>query len=536
MTIEQRAAVVVVGGGLGGVAAAWAAAESGQRVILIEETDWLGGQWTSQAVPPDEHPWIEQFGSTRRYRSVRDAIRAQFKTWYPLRAESRQLDALNPGAGKVSAICHEPGVAALVFRQALRSFESAGRLELLMNHRLTAAETGGDHITSITVQDQGSGVTRTLLADIYIDATETGDLLAFADVENVTGFEARSDTGESQAPATAQPMNMQAASWCFALEHHDGEDFTIDKPEGYEHWAAAQPHFWPGQQFGWDVPHPHTGRPRRHSFRPNPDDRPFDILADQSKDNGADELWTFRRILARNHFVSGAYTSDVTLVNWPMIDYLEGPLLGGTPEENARHRARTKEMSLAFVYWLQTAAPNHEGGTGYPGLRLATQALGTTDGFAKQPYIRESRRLIAETRITGQDVSIESRNTATSYEDSVGVGAYRIDLHPSTGGDNYIDVPAHPFEIPVGATIPVRVDNLLAGGKNIGTTHISNGCYRLHPVEWNIGEAVGTLAAHALELGVAPRAIRNTPRHLDSFQSRLSASGVELRWPRIEGW
>ena len=61
-----------MGGGLGGVAAALAAAERGARVVLSEETDWPGGQLTSQAVPPDEHPWIEDFGCTARYRALRE--------------------------------------------------------------------------------------------------------------------------------------------------------------------------------------------------------------------------------------------------------------------------------------------------------------------------------------------------------------------------------------------------------------------------------------------------------------------------------
>ena len=37
----------------------------GRTVVLTEPTDWIGGQLTSQAVPPDEHPWIEQFGAQR---------------------------------------------------------------------------------------------------------------------------------------------------------------------------------------------------------------------------------------------------------------------------------------------------------------------------------------------------------------------------------------------------------------------------------------------------------------------------------------
>ena len=61
---ELSADVVIVGAGVGGVAAAIAAARGGLSVILTEETDWIGGQLTSQAVPPDEHPWIEERGGT----------------------------------------------------------------------------------------------------------------------------------------------------------------------------------------------------------------------------------------------------------------------------------------------------------------------------------------------------------------------------------------------------------------------------------------------------------------------------------------
>ena len=72
---ELHADVVVVGGGTGGYAAALAVARMGKKVILTEETDWFGGQLTSQGVPPDEHPWIEEFGCTRSYRRFRQGVR-----------------------------------------------------------------------------------------------------------------------------------------------------------------------------------------------------------------------------------------------------------------------------------------------------------------------------------------------------------------------------------------------------------------------------------------------------------------------------
>jgi hypothetical protein len=123
--------------------------------------------------------------------------------------------------------------------------------------------------------------------------------------------------------------------------------------------------------------------------------------------------------------------------------------------------------------------------------------------------------------------------TAEAFADSVGVGSYRIDLHPSSGGDNYIDVSSLPFQIPLGALLPQRVENLLAGAKNLGVTHMTNGCYRLHPVEWNTGESAGALAAHCVSRKLAPRQVRNTPKLLGEFQQRLAAQGVETEWPRL---
>jgi hypothetical protein len=151
------------------------------------------------------------------------------------------------------------------------------------------------------------------------------------------------------------------------------------------------------------------------------------------------------------------------------------------------------------------------------------------------PYIRESRRILAEFTVVEQHVSTALRPSkeAERFADSVGVGSYRIDLHPSSGGNNYIDVSSLPFQIPLGSLIPRRIENLLAGAKNLGVTHITNGCYRLHPVEWNIGESAGAVAAEALRTGETPRQLRKDPKRLAELQSRLRAQGVEIEWPRL---
>ena len=122
-------------------------------------------------------------------------------------------------------------------------------------------------------------------------------------------------------------------------------------------------------------------------------------------------------------------------------------------------------------------------------------------------------------------------SAAETFHDSVGLGAYRIDLHPSTRGRNTVDIDAYPFQIPLGALLPVRVDNLLPACKNIGTTRITNGAYREHATEWSIGEASGTLAAFAVSRQLAPRAVRADAGLLREFQQLLERQGVVLAWP-----
>jgi hypothetical protein len=165
--------------------------------------------------------------------------------------------------------------------------------------------------------------------------------------------------------------------------------------------------------------------------------------------------------------------------------------------------------------------------------------MGTEDGLAKYPYVRESRRIKALFTVKEEHVGKEQRaqiagdpdvKWAAPFYDSVGVGYYHIDLHPSSNKVNYVDFGSLPFQIPLGALIPVRMENLLPANKNIGTTHITNGCFRLHPVEWSIGEAVGCLVAFAKQRKLTPRAIRE--QQLKEFQLFIQGQGIELEWSR----
>ncbi len=534
---EMHTDILVVGGGLGGVAAALGACRAGRSVIMTEEFDWIGGQLTSQAVPSDEHTWVEQFGITRSYRKLRSDIRQYYRDHYPLTEGARAWGDLNPGAGWVSRICAEPRVSLAVMEAMLMPYRGAGKLRVLQPYRPVAADVDGDTVRSVTVRHRDTGREITISAAYILDATELGDLLPMTGTEYVKGFEAQSDTGEPSAPSEVQPDNVQAVSICFAIDHVDG-DQTIDKPENYDYWRAYQPHFWGGPLLGFTAPHPRTLDFTTRSFTPNPNDDPLAVDADQRKGGGDENLWIFRRIAARNNFVPGAYASDICLVNWPMIDYMEGTIIDLSEEDKAKQLKSAADLSYSLFYWLQTEAPRVDGGQGFPGLRLRGDITGTEHGLAMAPYIRESRRIKPVTRIVEQDLSYSVRGEkgAVNYRDSIGIGMYRIDLHPSTGGDNYIDVPSCPFEIPLGALLPQRVKNLIPAGKNIGTTHITNGCYRLHPVEWNIGEVAGMLAAHCLDKNLTPHQVQENDEKLQNFQRELTREGIEMRWPEVAAY
>jgi hypothetical protein len=537
MTKELHADIVIVGGGLGGVAAALGALRAGRSVIMTEEFDWIGGQLTSQAVPPDEHSWVEQFGITRSYRQLRNGIRQYYRDHYPLTEASRAWGDLNPGAGYVSRLCAEPRVGLAVMEAMLAPYIGGGKLTVLKPYSPISADVIADEVKAITVRQRDTGRVITLSAQYFVDATELGDLLPLTGTEYSSGFESQADTGEPSAPSEAQRDNVQAISVCFAMDHVDG-NHVIDKPDNYDYWRTYEPHFWGGPLLGFTAPHPRTLEKTTRTFTPNPDDNPLLVDADQRRNAGDGNLWTFRRISARRNFVQGAYNSDICLVNWPMIDYLDGNIIDKPEEEKARMLKEAADLSYSVFYWLQTEAPRVDGGYGFPGLRLRGDITGTEHGLAMAPYIRESRRILPVTRIVEQDVSmlVHGNNLSKNYRDSVGIGMYRIDLHPSTGGDNYVDVESAPFEIPLGSLLPRRVKNLLAGGKNMGTTHITNGCYRLHPVEWNVGEVAGMLAAHCLNNGLTPHQVQADDAKLHDFQAQLYHEGIEIRWPDVRGY
>ena len=521
---ELSADLVVIGGGLGGIAASLAAARNGLNVIMTEETDWIGGQVTQQAVPPDENRWIETIGATASYQKFRTGIRQFYFRNYPLTDEARAKNYFNPGNCWVSAIGGEPRVALAVLYEMLAPYLGNGQITILLRHKAVAAATGGDHVEAVRVLNLDSGHETVLRAPFFADATEQGDLLPLTKTECAVGAEAKSETGETHAKEKAEPDNLQGFTMCFAMDYLAGEDHTIPKPRDYDFWRNFT--FSTSAQKNYHVLNFDENASKKIGFDPE----------------ARKGFWTYRRIADRDFFAPGFYRGDVSIVNWPQNDYSFGTICGVGEAEFKRHVEAAKQMSLSLFYWLQTEAPRSDGGAGWKGLRLRPDVVGTADGLAKYPYIREGRRIKAEFTVREEDVTTAARMAETGlkkeevravqFADTVGIGHYAMDLHITTRGDHADFGGTLPFQIPLGALIPRRVENLLPACKNLGVTHLTNGCYRLHPVEWNVGEAAGTLAAFCVAQKKMPREVWKKSGLLADFQKLLRHDGVRLEWPK----
>lgn len=508
--MEYETDILVVGASFGGVSAALSAVKMGKRVIMTEETGWIGGQATGQGVPLDEHPWIEKFGHTSSYMTFRSKVRAYYRRNYPMNEKARQDVTLNPGACWVSALGFEPRVGEAVLEEMLAPYRSAGLLTIFKGLAPVKATITGDFIDAVEFQAI-DGKQVTITAKYILDATELGDLLPLCEAEHVIGAESISQTGEPLAlEGEAEPLKQQPFTHLIALSYHPENDFTIPKPVSYEKFYPKFSHI--------------TATTERSGAMAG-------LFAENDAEVYRQSIWNFRRHFCRDNFDSTLFHSDLTvLMNGN--EYRDGVLAGVSQAEKQTALEEAKELSLSLVYYLQSEL-------GFKGLLPRPDVFDTSSGLAAHPYIRESRRIQAEFTICEQDFRIDMHpDGPVDYADSVGVSGYRIDLHEKAkdGGPNITSAVHGQHwvqQIPLGALIPLRLQNLIPACKNIGTTHITNGSFRVHSTEWNIGEAAGSLAAYCLKTGESPRAVRNTKARLEDFQTILDRLGVERGWPRL---
>ncbi|MDY7012802.1 MAG: FAD-dependent oxidoreductase [Cyanobacteriota bacterium] len=620
--------ILVVGGGLAGAATAYEGLLNGRTVCMTEMTDWVGGQISSQGTSALDETSKQRslLYYSRGYNELRRRIEGKY-------------GELNPGECWVSVSCFIPADAHEVLLDQLEDAADKGggtlkwypstvikELEMSADGKLIDGAIAIQHqpqpgtpplnseFLSQKIEDayryedsprfkkniirfvpltRGTG--RGSGADWYVvEATETGELIALADVPYRLGLDPRTHR-EPSSPVTSQdPYCVQGFTYTFAMEMTEDPQ-PQEKPAFYDRYAPY------------------------YSYE-------LERLAD------FDLVFTYRRIWSpESGPVEGAFKwtaptpGDISMQNWTWgNDYRPGTSqdnliysrdqlqqtgqlspggwMGGLRAETLR---RGEEHALGYYYWLVAGTTDSQLGEGvkelHPNHRFISgfdSPMGTAHGLSKYPYMREGRRIIGRPSfgyedgftVTEIDISrrdyagefyrdtlppkmyrnlrvalagletasaivdnkapqeIVRRSRSTIYPDAVGIAQYPIDFHPcmtrspaeAPGNTEREGVrigqgSSFPAQIPLRALIPQKIDNLLVVGKSIATSHTAAAAYRVHSFEWSSGAAAGTTIDFVLDKGMFPYQLIDTmPRvepALRQLQNRLRWDGNPIAFP-----
>jgi len=150
------------------------------------------------------------------------------------------------------------------------------------------------------------------------------------------------------------------------------------------------------------------------------------------------------------------------------------------------------------------------------------------DWIAKVPGKRESRRIIGNYILTGNDV-MQGR----IFPDVVAFGGWYFDLHtpggilakdkapePVIGDAKKMDIRAVPvYSIPLRSLYSKNIENLFLAGRDISVTHVALGSTRLMGTCAAMGQAVGTCAWLCKKENILPKEIY--PERINILQQQL---------------
>lgn len=612
--------LMVAGAGLAGVASAYEALKAGRSVCMTEITDWVGGQISAQGTSAldEKKTQRDQQFFPQGYLDLRQRIL------------DRYSNQKTPGNCWVSLVCFLPQEGDEILRSMLAEAAKAGKGKLhffpntVVKELQIGAVGNGQQIQAVrAIQHRpapGAPALNTAplsqtIADSYreadspqftkkilrfvppasgkwyvVEATETGELLALADLPYRLGVDALSYTNPSSSSETDYPYCPQAFTYTFAMEATPpNAEVPAVEPPFYARYA--QSYSFNAENYAKNPELVFTYR-RIHSTQPTAGSRsiaPGDISMqnwnwgnDYGPGTAVDNyLYTREQLAATGQLAPGGWEGGFRVSS----------LQGG------------EEQALGFFHWFRAGTTDAKLPLKkpFPNIRFLkglNSPMGTEHGLSKYPYIREGRRLIGryaygyrdgflidETSVSRKDfrapyyaenLSAEAyRNLVTSlaglntigvirgqipletvplrsrshlYPDSVGIGHYNLDFHPCM-----VDSPperpgnqerpkerqganeTYPFQIPLRAMIPPKIDNLLVTGKSIAMSHISASAYRVHAIEWSAGAAAGTTAVFALETETLPfQLVENLPSvnpKLEQLQKRLNANGNPIVFP-----
>jgi hypothetical protein len=504
--------VVVAGGSIGGIAAALQASRLGVSVLVVEPSEWIGGQAIAAGVSTMDD-----------LSRIRSGLYLEFVSKMKL-----YYDAMDKPMGTCywdpRSLAFEPSVGQKILYEMLAEArtQSGKPLDLLLSSAVTEVARDGNTVTGVTVQKKrGSQKEREkkteITCHVLIDATEYGDVLPLAG--------AAYRAGNSVTPFLNKDALLQDITWVAVIRRYSGgipPNLRVTTPlpgyeeakRNYESYVSADGVNFKGV-YPVELP---VNFVSHNAYRGLPDSS-----TPWSYDGSADN-WKYIT-------KSG--------VNWGN-DYpgkvSENEDRGLTVEylENEKVRAQVEKeafiKTLHFIYYIQnelhekwSIADDEYLNAELPApLDLPEEWREIARRMPPIPYVRESRRAVGDYILTSAELlrnSLSYRDGQTSHEfdDAVAIGGYILDLHGANTDSDMewnmderavsaaLNRPRGPFQVPLRVLLPQNIDGLLVAEKNLSMTRLAAGALRLQPICMMVGQAAGALAALSAQNGVTPR-------------------------------
>lgn len=490
IAVAQETDVIIYGATPAGIAAALSAAGDGEKVLLVERGDRIGGMMTNGLSHTDFRTFEALTGTflalTRR---TVDFYKTEF-------------------GGQAEKVCFrgahaEPKVTLALLEKMLAE---QPRITVQRNWELEAVAASSEpndngdgagpmRALEVCLFADERGKRHSIPARFFIDATYEGDLIAAANVAYHVGREARTELGEKLAPEEADAQ-LQAYNFRFLMTREAENRVTVRQPKEYdrEDFAGLLPLI--------------ANKTITSAFGGTP----VSIFKTQMPlPHGKVDI---------NDMSKGPVRLSMPGVNlgWPdgsggvairdgATPALDAPPFSRVQLANTRQRIIDAQLkwALGLLWFVQ-----HDPAVPEEFRKEASEWGWCRDEFREnswlpeQLYVREARRLQGLHIFTENDTAHEPGDArAVLHRDAIAMGDYGPNCHGTSHeggafggqhtGEFYKVVP--PYQIPYGVLVPRNVENLLSVCA-VSSSHVGFCALRYEPIWTSLGQAAG----HAVHL------------------------------------
>ena len=502
--------LVIYGGTSAGIAAAVQAKRMGLKdVVVLEPTSRIGGLTTGGLGQTDIGvKWA--FGGIARefYRGIRAYYndpanwKWQEKGEYKSKGQSETSDAED------TMWTFEPSAALAVLERWERRDGLDIRRGEWLDREKVKVEGEGEQRKIVSIRTLAGKVFR---GKMFVDATYEGDLMAAAGVSYAVGREANGVYGETiNGVQTGWHPADFPKKWDNQI-HADVDPYVVPgdrtsglvrgvEPEGREAPNGSGDHRIQAYCFRMCL----TDREENRIPFAKPDgydERDYEILFRMGE--AGDDLTLANNAPMPNRKTDtnnrGGFSMDFIGANW------------NYPEASYAERDRIARAHLRYQQGLMWTLANH------PRIPDAARAFwskwgtcrdefadGFGDGWQRQLYVREARRMVGDYVMTEHDCRQERKVPRPVCLAAYGMDSHNVRRHVVDGKvRNEGDVQEHkfkrPYPVEYGSIVPRKSEcaNLFVP-VCMSASHIAYGSIRMEPVFFALGQVAGTAAAQAL--------------------------------------